>query len=83
MLADFEKEGSLFSNIPRFYGDESKEFNTFFPDFSLTKNLSDKKEIQNILENPEDYSNEDGNVFLLKKMKIIMNSNIMNYWKEL
>ena len=31
----------------------------------------------------ENYDNLDGNVFLLKKMKKIMNGNIIKYWKHL
>jgi len=33
-IENFDKEGSVFSQIPRFYGDDSKEFNIYFPDLN-------------------------------------------------
>ena len=78
----FDLKNSLLNHIPRFYGDESKEFNIFFPDFSLAKGMT-QKQIDAIFERPENYDNLDGNVFLLKKMKKIMNGNIIKYWKHL
>lgn len=79
---NFDLKNSLLNHIPRFYGDESKEFNIFFPDFSLAKGMT-QKQIDAIFERPEKYENLDGNVFLLKKMKKIMNGNIIKYWKHL
>lgn len=79
---NFDLKNSLLNHIPRFYGDESKEFNIFFPDFSLAKGMT-QKQIDAIFEKPENYDNLDGNVFLLKKMKKIMNGNIIKYWKHL
>lgn len=78
----FNTKNNLLSQIPRFYGDESKEFNIFFPDFSYAKNMSEK-EIEEIFEGPEKLDEADGNIFLLKKMKKIMNGSIVKYWKQL
>ena len=81
-IEDFDLKNSIINQIPRFYAEDSLEFNQFFPDFTLSNNMS-QNEINHIFEDPENLENEEGNTFLLKKMKKIMNSNIINHWKYL
>ena len=80
-LENFDLKNSPLNNIPRFFGDESKEFNVFFPDFSIKNDLT-QKEIDDIFDRPEKLENVEGNTFLLRKINKIMNGSIIKYWKS-
>ena len=81
-MEELNLENSLMNQIPRFYAEDTLEFNQYFPEFSISKNFT-KEQVEQLFENPENFELSEGNVFLLKKMKKITNSNIIKHWKYL